>query len=350
MMRPQASAVSSVTQRWERPEIYSVEPGHWKKQLAGKYLSVATKGDVPALKTLLKDHPEFLNKRGNHGRTLLWEATRSGRLTAVKFLVERGADVNLTGCYNSETHVQVTPYCAARYYRRNDIAEYLWTNGSKLDVFRAAFLGEQARVEKHLAKNPELLNAEDPGDEIYFIPLVSFAVAAGHADLTGFLIDQGANIAPYSAQLIYLAAKASRMDLVELLTAHGADVRAMDSSSFVAVNDLDLMRYLLEQGAPVNQMGKNGFPPLIFLARGDKSERPDKLALLLDFGADVNAVGPKGKTALHYAATGGHSGLVKLLLDRGADATLKDDDSETALDLARATGKTATAALLVVAR
>lgn len=147
-MQAQISSNSSVTQRWERPEIFDFEPGHWKKQLAGKYLSVAAKGDVKALRTLLQEHPEFLNKGGPHNRTLLWEATRNGRTEAV-------------------------------------------------------------------------------------------------------------------------------------------------------VPDLEHMRYLLDHGAPANRTGKNGFPPLIYIARGDKGEHPDKLQVLLDYGADVNAAGPNGRTALH---------------------------------------------------
>ena len=33
-----------VLQRWVRPEIFHVEPGHWKKQLPTKYLDLARKG------------------------------------------------------------------------------------------------------------------------------------------------------------------------------------------------------------------------------------------------------------------------------------------------------------------
>jgi hypothetical protein len=56
-------------QRWEQPLV--VEPGYWKQQLATKYLRLAGKGDVRALQDLLGAHPEFLNKRGSHNRTLL---------------------------------------------------------------------------------------------------------------------------------------------------------------------------------------------------------------------------------------------------------------------------------------
>jgi hypothetical protein len=48
-----------VLQRWERP--LHVAPGHWKQQLATKYLDMAGRGDVEALHHLLTDHPDFFN-------------------------------------------------------------------------------------------------------------------------------------------------------------------------------------------------------------------------------------------------------------------------------------------------
>ncbi|HEX5414130.1 MAG TPA: hypothetical protein VFZ25_00590, partial [Chloroflexota bacterium] len=112
-------------------------PGHWKKQLPTKYLGLARQGDLARLDALLREHPEYLSKRSSHGRTLLWEAARAGKLEAARLLVAAGAEVNATGAYNGESFVQITPYCAARYYRRDAVADYLWKNGSTLDVFRA---------------------------------------------------------------------------------------------------------------------------------------------------------------------------------------------------------------------
>lgn len=323
-----------------------VEPGHWKKQLPTKYLELAKRGDLPGLKALLQAHPEFLSKRGPHNRTLLWEAVRSGKIAAVNMLVDAGADVNATGCYNSETLVQISPYCAARYYRREVIADYLRENGSTTDVFRAAFLGDQGKVEQELAREPELLNAEDPNDEIYYIPLLTFAVVGGHASVADYLIRRGAQVAQYGAQLLGLAARSSRRDLVDLLLANGADARAVDVGIFVDVSDLDLLRYLIGVGASPLGQDRGDTPPVVYVSRGDKGERPDKVRLLLDHGADVNAVGPNGKTALHYAATAGHASVVALLLDRGANAALLDNEGRTASDLTRAAGKVECAALL----
>ncbi len=331
-------------QRWERP--FNFPPGFWKRQLPTKVLELAVRGDVDALRQVLAEHPQYLNQRGAHNRTLLWEAARRGKLAAVQWLVGRGAELDATGCYNSESYVQITPYCAAIYYHRADVATYLLTKGAQLDVFRAAFLGDQPQVARLLAARPDLLLAEDPHDDIYFTPLLAFAVVSGNLALVDFLLRQGAPVPPYSAQLLFLAARASRMDLIELLVAHGAEAQAVDSGIYVAVPDLSIIRYLLDHGAPAAQPGKNRFPPLVYLARGDKGEHPEKMQALLEHGAQVNAAGPKGRTALHYAAAAGHARAIALLLEYGADPTLKDEQGETALDLARAAGKTAAADLL----
>jgi ankyrin repeat protein len=96
---------------------------------------------------------------------------------------------------------------------------------------------------------------------------------------------------------------------------------------------------LLEHGASPSQGGRNDFPPLVFLARGDKGEHPEKIEILLEYGAAVDALGPKGQTALHLAASAGYLKVMKLLLDHGANPELRDRDGKTALSLARAAGK-----------
>jgi hypothetical protein len=121
------------------------------------------------------------------------------------------------------------------------VAAYLLAKGATLDIFRLVFLGDLPRVAALLADHPAWLNAEDPFDQIYFMPLIAFAVAGGQAEVADFLIGCGANLVQYSAQLLGLAAGAARLDLLALVLSNGADVRAVDSSIFVAVSDLAVM-------------------------------------------------------------------------------------------------------------
>jgi ankyrin repeat protein len=335
-------------QRWVRP--FSTAPGVWKQQLATRYLTLAGRGDLAALEQVLAEHPEYLSKRGPHNRTLLWEAARRGRFETVRWLAERGADLQATGCYNGESYVQITPYCVALYYRRPEIAIYLRSRGTREDIFRAAFLGDGRAVAGELEAHPELIDGEDPHDPIYFVPLLAFPLAnmqlgGGQEAVLAMLLERGAVVAPYGAQLLHLAARAGRVDLIERLAAHGADLRAVDGG-ILGVPSTAVVRYLLEHGVSANQPGRNRLPALAYVARGDKGEHPEKLQALLDYGADVGARGPDGRTALHYAAAAGFVRVIALLLQHGADPSAADGNGETPLSLARAAGKTAALELL----
>ncbi len=335
----------AAAQRWERPEIHKAPPGFWKRQLAGDVLAIAAHGDVAVLKQLLAEQPEVLNQRGSHGRTLLWEAVRAGRTPAVRLLIEAGANLMLTGSYNNESVVQLTPAAAARYYKRDGAAALLATHGLHEDVFRLAFQGDREGVARELAAQPELFNAGDPCDEIYLTPLIACAIAGGQADVAQDLLARGALVPPYSAQLLYYATRLGRVDLIKLLLSSGADIRALESGTFMTTH-LPALILLLERGAPVNNIGRNGFPPLVYLARADKGRRMDVMQLLLSNGADVNGRGPHGRTALHLAAAAGNTRMMTMLLTNGAEIGIEDDDGKTALQLARSAGKTQSVGLL----
>ena len=330
--------------RWQKP--LDVEPGHWKKQLPGKHLNIAARGDLAALEALLDEHPQWLDRRGNHGRTFLFEAVRKGRVELVQRLLSRGAEPNLTGCYNSETLVQINPLTAASWYRRDALTEPLRAHGACNDVFRSAFAGNADAVLARIDRGEVDVDAEDPEDEIYFTPLLSFAISAGHADLAGRLIDRGADVATYGVQTLFLAAMRNRGDLVELLLAHGANPEAADATLWMATDDLDILRVLVAHGLSANQRDYNGLHPLAYAARADKGSHTDKIGLLLELGADVNATGTHDRTALHYAATAGSIGAVQMLLAAGADRKLTDHEGRTPLALAVARKKAAVVKLL----
>lgn len=98
-----------------------------------------------------------------------------------------------------------------------------------------------------------------------------------------------------------------------------------------------VFRYLLEQGADVNQAAHNPMrvaPLHAAAARGDL----EAVRLLLERGADANARQQSGYVALHTAAAGGRKELASLLLAYGADPAAATDTGETAGDLADKAG------------
>ena len=89
------------------------------------------------------------------------------------------------------------------------------------------------------------------------------------------------------------------------------------------------VRILRFAGVNVNARGNCCVP--LFLAAGEG--RLDMLRYLLDQGADVNAREKLGATALTEAAYYGHVKVTRELLFRGADVNAIGDDG-TALDIA----------------
>ena len=133
-------------------------------------LKLAAKGNLAAVKKILADKPSMLNAMSDgHHRTLLWEAANANRGEVVKYLVEQGADVNIPGRYRSETLVLLTPYCIARKRKRTEIARYLLANGTEIDIYSAAFLGEVDLVKEAAKTKKSAVNTRHPDDSAWHV-------------------------------------------------------------------------------------------------------------------------------------------------------------------------------------
>ena len=82
-----------------------------------------------AVAALVADHPRLIDQRAGDGATMLWTAARRGRMPLVRWLVGRGADVEIPGSAVHMTQVMVSPYCIAVRSRRGPVAQYLRDHG-----------------------------------------------------------------------------------------------------------------------------------------------------------------------------------------------------------------------------
>jgi ankyrin repeat protein len=79
--------------------------------------------------------------------------------------------------------------------------------------------------------------------------VLSFAILGGYKELVEFLLKRGAPVRPYSLQLLSLAARDGRLDLMDLLIQHHAPILALGGYYFLNTYDLNVLRYLLEHGS-----------------------------------------------------------------------------------------------------
>ncbi|XP_066146505.1 poly [ADP-ribose] polymerase tankyrase isoform X2 [Euwallacea fornicatus] len=97
-------------------------------------------------------------------------------------------------------------------------------------------------------------------------------------------------------------------------------------------NRVQVVEFLLQQGADVHAKDKGGLVPLHNACSYGHYEVTE---LLVKHGASVNVADLWKFTPLHEAAAKGKYEIVKLLLKHGADPSKKNRDGATALDLVR---------------
>jgi N-acyl-D-amino-acid deacylase len=183
------------------------------------------------------------------------------------------------------------------------------------------------------------------------------------------LLDRGANVNARSATertaLLVAASYPGTVDLLRLLLARGADLRAQDRAGATALSlvvrsaDLDVVRFLAERGldpaalTPVARrvgLARNYRPTIEYLLSKGAAPIPDELfttatwqppellARAIEAGAGVNVsnAAQYGRTPLLTAVTSEAAGAdtLKLLLDRGADPNTPTTEGETPLDWA----------------
>jgi ankyrin repeat protein len=112
---------------------------------------------------------------------------------------------------------------------------------------------------------------------------------------------------------------------VNLLNAQGESILMLAALK----GEIEIAEKLIKKGADVN---KTGWTPLHYAASGGHA---GLITLLLENSAYIDAESPNGSTPLMMAAMYGSVASVEILLQEGADAKLKNQQGLTALDFAQ---------------
>ena len=109
------------------------------------------------------------------------------------------------------------------------------------------------------------------------------------------------------------------VEIVDALVSAGADVNLVeidkDLTALMNTEDPDVIRALLQYGAPIDQVNSKGSPALVCIIKyfeQDESALP-LVEILLEQGADRTIEDYQGKKALNYAVEKGFDQIVSLL-------------------------------------
>ena len=208
------------------------------------------------------------------------------------------------------------------------------------EIMQAALRGDVDKARECLTSGANI-NARNQSDKA---PL-HCAAGRNREQMVEFLLEQGAQVDmkdEYGFTPLHCAASRGYVRIVKLLLEKGAmsDARSKIGDTplhLVARNGQEgVIPILLENGALVDAKNDEGAKtPLILAIQGlftKRENRIEAVKALLEGGADVGAVNRNGWTALHWEVAGWeHEEIMKLLITHGANASAKASDGETPL-------------------
>jgi ankyrin repeat protein len=210
------------------------------------------------------------------------------------------------------------------------------------EFFAAIQAGEDAKLQKLLADDPQLASARDP----HGISAIMRALYSRHPELLQSLL------AAHPELDVFDAAAVGRSErLSELLRRDPLQARSWSADGFTALHFACFFGQdatgllLLEHGADPSAVARN--PMKVMPLHSAASARNLVLArALLEHGAPVDARQAMGWIPIHAAAQNGDLAMAELLLRYKADPRLTNDEGVSAFELARKAGHTELVALL----
>lgn len=322
-------------------------------------LHAAVIGKNAAMVSALVLRGARLNVADKSGETPLVSAIRESFLPGVRILLVAGADPNICCAANNGG----APLHIAAGKGNEQILSCLLLIGAEKDdvdnsgetpLMCAVLEGQLSTVEALLTAGADC-NIGTMNDTGY-APL-HVAAGNGYSEIVSALIRGGANKDAVDSNWetpLFWATREGHLAVVETLVAVGASANIQstrDGRAPLHVSAGDghelIVSGLLNGGARKNYTDKFGQTPLLWAAtRG----RLAAAKVLLSADADIHVRSTDyGRSALHFAAIGGHCAIVSALLLKGAKTDAVNNAGETALVWAADKGHLPVVRILLVA-
>ena len=284
---------------------------------------------------LVDEKAADVNAVDKFGRTALMKAAERGYFDLCQWLVdEKGADVNVKNCRG------ITSLMYAARNGHLDVCQWL-VKEKKNEVKTTDNEGKTALMWTALCGRFEVCKwlADEAGADVNAVDMLErtvllHAVKGGHLDVCKWLINEkGAEAG--GKNILIEAASHGHPDICRwLVNEKGTDVNAKEEDNgetalmYAALNgNSDIVAFLVEAGADVNETTKDGYTALMTATIGGHF---DVVRFLTEHGADVNAKAYYGTTAYILATDGNYQEIARFLAEHGADVNAEDAYDETA--------------------
>ncbi|KII69471.1 Ankyrin repeat domain-containing protein 17 [Thelohanellus kitauei] len=266
---------------------------------------------IDVVKALAKFGAE-VDCRDKSGQTPLMLASKIGRHTMVKTLIESGANVNESCSFKGYSAL-----CYAALHSKTDCAKLLLSAGA---------------------------NKNHAGHD-RMTPLC-LAVSSGSIEMVKLLLDKKAEADRTSqGPLPIMCSTNPNKEIVSLLLTHGADPQAeYKGVSFFAnvcnQSDIETLIFIIDHCRTLNLERKNrfGHTPLMQAVINDQKS---VASVLIDAGAEINntyQANPEKDNPLTTATAMGNYEMMELLLEKGAVVEHRNKNKYTAISVAAIKG------------
>lgn len=314
----------------------------------------AGSGEIASMRSLLADDPTLIESRDDKGRTPLATACRARQWETVRFLVQRGANVNTHDDYLS------TPLHFLAYRNAADEILFLLDAGARRNAknheshtpLHVAVLADATRAATALIESGADTEARDDYGRT---PLILCAREACGVDTLNELIGGGASVTArdrFGADALELAAWRGKITMVERLLDAGAILpkdRPQIEKLLLYAADHGITRLFtkLLQSEHTTNLEFYGGGGLVRAASAGGSL--DILNILAEAGHDLEAADDFGWSPLHHAAKKQQVECVRWLIGKEVELDRRSVAGETAYNLASETGPNPTTVLLEAA-
>ena len=212
-------------------------------------------------------------------REELFAAIKEGDQATVERLVAEDRTL-----VNAQDEQGQSAVLTAAYHQKPEIAAFLIRRRAKLNLSEACAVGRVERVKSILKRKPKLLNEFSPDG---FQPL-GLAAFFGHVEVARFLLESGA----------------------EVNTPSQNSLKVTPLNSAAAGRHYEIAMLLLEKSANPNIRQEGDFVPLHSAAMNGQIEM---VKVLLQYGADKDLQNADGKSARDFALENGHKIVAEVL-------------------------------------
>ncbi|KAF3223692.1 hypothetical protein TWF679_000129 [Orbilia oligospora] len=268
--------------------------------------------------------------------TLLMAAVFYGHESTIKFLIQKGADIQARDM-NGETPLSIAirkAYNAVGRLPDVDIGEGASSDDESEDDECELLVAARRREEvvRLLLENVE--------DVYEATDLMWYTMSRGGGDIARLLIGKVASLEGDDRRRTALlcAAANGNGDIVRTLVRAGIDLELKNNAgatplmAAIYFNYKGIAEFLIVNGASLETRTEYGETPLSIAALGGREEI---VQLLIHHKANLEAKDDNIQTPLSIAAKNGCESTVRLLVEKGADWRTVDEDGNTPLSLAR---------------